>query len=205
MENNIFGFLSLLISIIALVLSGSKSSNPFSTVDMLNFLSITITSIAFMIGCFFAYMAVQAYRQLREIEKKIEETEATKKIMEKELNDFLSAKNEVVSGIVETINFMHETAAEFVMILLNPSSGEAPEKILGKSQEQISKKRGNLFFLKILPTEEREAALRYIIQFGNESDLEKLEKIIADTSESPYIRNLANDAYSKLLQRRVRE
>lgn len=205
---NFLIFVAVLFSIIALVLPRlhSNSEESFNSATALNLLGVTVTGVAFIIGCFFAFKAIEAYRQIRVIEKQIEETMKIKEQFTKELNEFLLTKNEMVAGIVDTINFMHITAGEFLMIVVDPSlNDDDKRKALEKSHLQISRQRGNFFYFKLLPIEERKIALMYIITFGNKSDLEKLEKTISDTTESTDIRKLANDAYSKLLKRLHKE
>lgn len=177
-------------------------SKAFQSSDILNLLGVTITGVAFMIGCYFAFRAIQGYGQIRDIENRLKEAKKIEDHLQEELNKVAETRNEIGSSMIETINSMHETAGELVQSLLSPASNDDDKrKMLDKIHNKISRQRGILFFLKQLPNDTREKALMYLIRFGDEFDREKLQKIITDPTESENIRDSAKKAYEMIQQR----
>lgn len=206
----VFKFLSLLslvfslISLIAIfaVFSIVSSGTETKAADVLNLMGAIVTGISFMIGCYFAFRAIQGYGQIRDIENRLKEAKNIEDHLREELNKAAETRNEIGSSMIETINSMHETAVELVQSLLSQTSNDDDKrKMLDKIHNKISRQRGTLFFLKQLPNDTREKALMYLIRFGDEFDREKLQKIITDPTESENIKNSAKKAYEIIQQR----
>lgn len=202
-----FVFLSLLFSIVALVMPTLDEPLSFESSDVLNLLGVTITGVAFIIGCYFAFKAIEAYRHVRELEKQLKEINDLKNKLSKDVENISKNRDEVFSNIVDTADLIFESIND---ILLTTAKSETldkdneTKKEIGNAIDQISHFRGKLFYIKNVPDKDRDTYLQFLVNRGDELDLEKLKKIIADPTESEDIRNHAKRAYG-MIQNRLKE
>lgn len=199
-----FVFLSLLFSIIALVLPALNDPLSFKSSDALNLLGVTITGIAFIIGCYFAFKAIEAYRHVRELEKQLKEINDLKHKLNKDVENISKNRDEVFSNIVGTADLIFESINDILFTAAKSktldSDGETKKEI-ENARDQVPYFRGKLFYIKYVPDKNRDIYLQFLIDRGDDLDLEKLQKVIIDPTESENIRNSARKAREMIQQR----
>lgn len=205
---NFFVFLSALLSFfaLALVIPGLGLKDAVSSQDVLNLLGVSITGISFMIACYFALKAVDAYNQLKDAHTKLEElaqhlqeVNNYKEKLKEEITTLSNTKHKIFSSLGE--------ALETILVDITDTLHAAAES------EALSKKvtdydilrlinitlrhQGRLSFIKHLP--ERIKYLKLLSEYGKKDDEEDLEKLFQDPTESEEIKSQAKHAYAKIL------
>lgn len=202
--------LSIIFSIVALVFAIAAaitfqiSPNYLSTV--LNLIAVIVTSIGFVVGCYFASKAVEAYRQIKELEAHLKEAEKIKDELKAEIERISISRDEIFSDIANKISLLLLTGEILIIALSNSSSDiRGKEDKFKEIRKKIAQNRGTLFYIKQLSDEERIIALQLLVTFGNKIDLEKLQKVIDDPTENEKIRKQSKMAYELIQQRLVQE
>jgi len=195
-ENNRIAIISLVaLNIILLIIIFSTFSGRTDLNDFLSIIGTIITSFAFLIGCYFAVLAVSAYSHHREIEK----------IKSDVVIEALKIDN-LKNRVSNTINDMIELMIDFINEQIKKTYKRRPG-IIGRELENYQQiRRGELFRKRALAASQhpglnhtrRENLMRELSTFGKRVDIAILKEIEADEKESEQIRKLANEIIEDL-------
>jgi len=168
-------------------------------------IGILITAIAFLVGTYFALLAVSAYSHIKDIE-------ATKKTVEKESTD-LTTRMEKLQGHFEIVykdglniaqemsnildNFIsHQIYVDDVNL---PQKQEDYEKYLLRRRTYLLRMRSRIALeYPYLNTLRRINLIREMLAFADSSDFELLNKSYLNSNEPGEIRDLAKNILDQL-------
>ena len=170
MVNKIASYISLVLSLIAISVCflvieiGDTTTITYNS--LISAIGLIITSLAFTVGCYFAFIAVKAHQQLKEIEQSAKEI----KILKGEVRDI---ENKHALFFIQSIEFHIYTENMFF-------------RIKGVSHNKLKERRNELYRLKcrlayqypFLDKNIRVKLLSELAEFGNHEDLNPLEKVI---------------------------
>ena len=170
---------------------------------VISILGLIITSTAFVLGTYFALLAVDAYshiQNIKNIKNEIVEISESSKLLQTEIsnnNKFLATT---------TADIVDEFLSHQIYLNELPS---APETFKEEMRGYIKKRRIELQATrarilvqnKYLNTTRRENLIRELGVLGDRSDVMALEKIEEDNQEDSGIRNLAAKSKASILQR----
>lgn len=204
---------TLLISLIAIYFSFEKSEAPeFS--HLMNLIAIFITSTAFIIGCYFATLAVNAFSHVKELETAI----ADVKKISMQLNDLsiiedsLKESIERIHEVEKTFDLMFSDSADAIDLILSheidilqnrkieESEGPAAKENHKKKYDAIYRRRVRLCYVKKLDVDRRLSLFTELAKYGDDSDIFRLEKVFNDKEEPPEIVDLAKGIRNILIR-----
>jgi len=205
---------SLLISLAALILSISsivltltyKSDNLIDLSHFLNLISTIATCTAFLVGCYFATLAVQGYEHVKDLEARISSISEKEKKIDSALEKNSENENRanlIFSDYANTIDLI--LGYELDVLNSRVKSNKEVDSMARNRHKQVIddvyKCRIRLCYLKELRDERRESFLIELGQYGDFSDLSRLQEIINDKSESQHIITLATGIHKILIKK----
>lgn len=143
---------------------------------------VVVTAVAFMVGTYFAVLAVNAYSHVREIHRvkeSVADIEPTLRI--------LKDRTTTVAG--KMVGLMDEMYSRQIDLVRNSSrSGAVDRSLLKKQINYMYRQRSRLAIdYEYLDTQRRVNLIRELWETGTVSDVERLERLLQRENEPPEI------------------
>lgn len=205
MVNNILKLFLCSISIFALsaLLFIIPATKQIEIGNMISVFGLIITSIAFIVGAYFALLAVDAYSHIQKIKNAkneiVEITESSKL-----LNKTIASNNKLLAA--STADIIDEFLSNQIYLNELPT---APGTIKEEMRGYIRKRRNDLQATrarilvqnKYLNSTRRVNLVMELSVLGNAADIEILKKITEDVQEEANIQMVAERAINSIQQR----
>ncbi len=196
--------IALLIAVLALyIVSITIGTEEISLDKVLAIVGVSISGIGFMVGTYFALLAVNAYSHVREIEHTRVEIENLTCEMRNEIckNTSLSKQllTETVLRIEDFISAELNIAKYVSVVQLNE---EAKNKI-EKRQNYLLRERAILALRNdCFPQARRENLIRELFVVGKNKDLELIESVLQSPKENENIKRILKKVAERIRKRK---
>ena len=191
---------ALLISITALVFSVSYlelNKLNFSAEALLTVSGILITALAFVLGAYFAFLAVKAFEDIRSVEKQVVKIE---KLGQKAIK-----ANKSINSILQSHLNDFVITIEYQMSLLDNLSGSV-QTTDKKLFDNLLKRKEELFLMRArmcykfpyLEMTLRQKFLLELSQHGTEEDLPYLRQVLDSSNENKDFKEIVRTAIQEI-------
>jgi hypothetical protein len=209
MKKHFFLFLSItsiLISILALVLSFADIDTnklEFSTNSFLTVTGAIMSAMGFVLGIYFALLAVKAYGDIKKIEDQVIKIEMLAQKAETVNNSINSILNSHTNHFITTIEYQMDLDATLMNALDKNKSADLRQiQRFEKRREELTRIRARMSYEFIyLEINKRKQYLTELGGLGNEEDLPCLSDILTSENEGEEIKAITKIVIQNIKQR----
>jgi len=192
----ILSFVLLLVILILIVVVPSPLKNGNSLSVVLSVMGTIITGLGFVTGLFFIFLAVDAYSEVQEIKKIKEEAKQLK-------NEHEKMSKEMAGSMLELKNeherMSKEMAGSMLDFLSTQLSASANFRLPNKTIKKIRAERARFVLnKKHFDDYRRINIIREFQAVGTERDIDVLQKVLNDPTESEKIKEMVEQVIGAL-------